>query len=149
MRGEVGMGFLDRELGRLSLSALAGRRNLRPLRGRDTSCVIRSVGSLRDPRLPSLIPSGSLGWSRREAVKEGSRGSRSAPTEHQHASMTPEGSKNHRALQSKYLGSYFTPARSSISISSSRNVRFRWCASWFSMYRRTSGMADGLSEKTA
>lgn len=55
--------------------------DLRPLRGRASFRDTLYVGSLRDPRLPSLIPLGSLSKEYRGAVKDGSRGSRSAPPE--------------------------------------------------------------------
>ncbi len=58
-----------------------GLSDLRPLRGRDSRYDARPVGALRDPRLPSLIPLGSLSREYRRAVKDGSRGSRSAPPE--------------------------------------------------------------------
>ncbi|HBE66012.1 MAG TPA: hypothetical protein DDX19_25325 [Rhodopirellula baltica] len=55
----------------------------RPLRGRNPFWGALTVGSLRDPRLPSSIPSGSVQRHDCEAVIEGSRGSRSAPSVHE------------------------------------------------------------------
>ncbi len=55
----------------------------RPLQGRNPFWGALSVGSLRDPRLPSLIPSGSVQRHDREAVIEGSRRSRKAPPVHE------------------------------------------------------------------
>ncbi len=92
MRGEVGKSIWSCGASWLSSSAGARSGFLRPLRGRASRCCPLSVGALRNPRLPSFIPSGSLSgghreavhcWSpaHREAVKEGSRGSRSAPPE--------------------------------------------------------------------